>query len=157
MVKAYYGGMNAIFLTLFWILASAQDRPIDRAKFLQGCWERRAGARIVEEQWMAPRAGTMLGMSRTIRGDTLVEHEFLLLHERDGKLVYAARPSGQAPAEFISISIASDVIVFSNPAHDFPQRIIYRQSGDSLFARIEGVRDGRERGVDFRYARVRCP
>jgi hypothetical protein len=134
----------------------AQARPIDRAAFIQGCWERRAGNRVVEEQWLPPRGGTMLGMSRTVRGDSLVEYEFLRLYERGERLVYAAQPSGQRPAEFESVEIGNRAISFANPTHDFPQRISYRAAGDSLFARIEGTMNGRERGVDFRYARVRC-
>jgi hypothetical protein len=48
-------------------------------------------------------------------------------------------------------------ITFSNPAHDFPQRIIYRRAGaDSLHARIEGTRNGQPRGVDYAYVRVAC-
>lgn len=143
-----------LFLAIFW--GGVQERLIDRAAFMQGCWERRSGARLVEEQWLKPRAGTMLGMSRTVRGDTLVEYEFIRIYQRGQQLVYAAQPSGQAPAEFTSTSIADDVISFSNPAHEFPQRIIYRLRGDSLLARIEGVRNGQERGVDFNYVRVAC-
>lgn len=136
----------------------AQKRVIDHAYFMQGCWERRAGTRVVEEQWMKARAGLMMGMSRTVRGDTVVEYEFLRIMERNGALVYAAQPSGQPPAEFTSARITESEIVFAHPGHDFPQRIIYRLSprADSLFARIEGTTNGRERGVDFRYARVRC-
>ena len=133
-------------------LTAMQQRPIERAAFMQGCWERRAGTRVVEEQWMRPRGGAMLGMSRTVRGDTLIEWEFLRLYERGEQLVFAAQPSGQSPAEFTSISIQRHALIFANPAHDFPQRISYRLSGDSLFARIEG----RERGIDFRYARAQC-
>ena len=133
-----------------------QERLIDRAAFLSGCWSRIAGTRVVEERWMPPRAGTMLGMARTVRGDTLVEWEFIRLFERNGKLVYAAQPSGQEPAEFESESVEGNAITFANPAHDFPQRIKYRAIGDSLHARIEGASNGRERGIDFRYARVRC-
>lgn len=105
---------------------------------------------------MRPRGGVMLGMSRTIRADTLIEWEFIRLYERGSHLVYAAQPARQAPAEFASTSIERDAITFANPAHDFPQRIIYRRSADSLFARIEGTMNGRERSVDFRYARVQC-
>ena len=105
---------------------------------------------------MAPRAGTMLGMGRTVRGDTLIEYEYVRIFERDGKLVYAAQPSRQAPTEFESTTIEAGAITFANPQHDFPQRVIYRMGGDSLFARIEGTMNGRERGVDFRYARARC-
>ena len=135
-----------------------QQRPIDGARFLEGCWERRAGARTVEEQWMKARGGMMMGMSRSVRGDTVAEYEFLRLFERSDALVFAAQPSGQEPAEFKSMKVAKGEIVFANPQHDFPQRVIYRLSprGDSLLARIEGTIDGAGRGVDFRYARVRC-
>lgn len=145
------------FILLLAIFGSfAQARLIDRAAFIQGCWERRAGHRVVEEQWLQPRGGTMLGMSRTVRGDSLVEYEFVRLYERGERLIYAAQPSGQPPAEFESVEIGNGVLSFANPAHDFPQRISYRAGGDSLFARIEGTMNGRERGADFRYARVRC-
>jgi hypothetical protein len=149
--------MMPSFLLLWGLLGSlVQARPIDRAAFMQGCWERRAGQGIIEEQWMKPRGGAMLGMSRTVRGDSVVEYEFLRLYERGSRLVYAAQPSGQRPAEFESAASERGAIIFANPAHDFPQRIIYRAAGDSLFARIEGQLNGRERGVDFHYARVRC-
>ena len=148
--------MLPILIALLVQLSDFQERTIDRAAFLQGCWERRAGNRIVEEQWMPPRGGAMLGMSRTVRGDTLVEWEFLRLYERGQQLVYAAQPARQPPAEFTSVSIERGIIIFANPAHDFPQRIVYRLTGDSLHARIEGQMSGHERGVDFRYARVRC-
>lgn len=145
-----------LILLLGLLAEVAQARLIDRAAFMQGCWERRSGNRVVEEQWMRPRGGTMMGMSRTVRGDTVVEYEFVRLFERKEALVYAAQPSGQPSAEFTSTQIADGAITFANPQHDFPQRVIYRLAGDSLHARVEGTMNGRERGVDFRYARVRC-
>jgi hypothetical protein len=148
--------LTNLILLLTWLSALSQTPLIERAAFMQGCWERRAGNRIVEEQWLRPRGGTMLGMSRTVRGDSLIEYEFVRLYQRGEQLVYAAQPSGQAQAEFTSTAITEKAIVFANPQHDFPQRISYRLAGDSLFARVEGTLDGRERGVDFRYARVRC-
>lgn len=37
------------------------------------------------------------------------------------------------------ISLGKEEVTFSNPEHDFPQRIIYlRQADGTLFARIEG-------------------
>ncbi|MDQ3696790.1 MAG: DUF6265 family protein [Gemmatimonadota bacterium] len=67
-------------------------------------------------------------------------------------LVYAARPSDQSAAEFISERIGVGDVVFTNPAHDYPQRIIYRRAGsDSLKARIEGTQSGRIRGSEHPY------
>lgn len=125
---------------------------------MAGCWIRRGATLVTEEQWMSPEAGTMLGMSRTTRDGKLTEYEFLRLFERDGRLVYNAMPSGQAPTEFTSTRVADSALVFENPAHDFPQRIIYRRVGaDSLVARIEGPGPNGVRGVDFRFARASCP
>ena len=107
---------------------------------------------------MRPRGGAMLGMSRTTRRDTVVEYEHLRIFDRGGKTVYAALPSGQALTEFETASIGDTLVTFENAAHDFPQRIIYRRRGaDSVIARIEGMRGGQLRGVDFPYRRVACP
>ena len=118
----------------------------------------RAGNRIVEEQWMRPRGRSMLGMGRTVRGDSTSEYEQLRIAEDAGQLVYHASPSGQQPAQFRSFAISDSAVSFQNPQHDFPQRILYRLvTGDSLVARIEGTVGGRARGVDFPMKRVACP
>jgi hypothetical protein len=125
--------------------------------WLSGCWQSRAGTRVIDEQWMPPRGGVMLGMSRTLRSDSLVEYEHLRIFQRGTRVVYAAMPSGQAPAEFEAAATSDSTVVFENPAHDFPQRIIYRRRGaDSLVARIEGSSGGVLRGVDFSYGKHGC-
>ena len=130
--------------------------------WMAGCWERRTGDRLllVEEQWLAPRGGTLLGVGRTTRGDSLVEYEFMRVYEGAGDtLVFAAHPSGQPSAEFRAPPPHGDgrAVTFENAAHDFPQRVIYRRAGpDSLVARVEGTRGGRVRGVSFPYRRARC-
>jgi hypothetical protein len=107
---------------------------------------------------MAPKGESMLGMSRTVRGDSLIEYEQLRIGARAGHAVYFAAPSGQKPSEFTAASVSDTLVTFENPQHDFPQRIIYRRRGaDSLIARIEGTMNGTARGVDFPYAKARCP
>ena len=99
----------------------------------------------------------MLGAGRTVNGDSLVEFEQVRVLERDGRLIYAAAPSGQTPAEFTSIAVSDSSVTFENPTHDFPQRIRYRRiGGDSLVARVEGTRGGQMKGVDFAYRRAAC-
>jgi hypothetical protein len=114
---------------------------------------------VIEEHWMTPRAGFALGMSRTVRGDTMVtEFEQLRLFQRAGRAIFHAEPSGQTPTDFEAKAMSDTMVVFENATHDFPQRVIYRKRGaDSLIARIEGTVNGQARGVDFPYARARCP
>lgn len=140
------------------LLLPAQEPTVRSLAFMSGCWERRTASGTVEEQWMAPRGGTMLGMSRTVRGQATVGYEYLRIQAHDGALLYHAAPSGQAPATFRAAHVAGQTVAFENPEHDFPQRIIYRAApGDSLHARIEGTVNGQARSADFRYGRVACP
>ena len=133
-------------------------RPTSALAWMAGCWARRAGTRLVEEQWMAPRGGVMLGAGRTTRGDTLVEYEALRIEEAGDTLVYVASPSRQATARFRAAGVVGDSVRFDDPAHDFPQRVGYaRRGADSLLAWIEGTQDGRPRRVELPYGRVECP
>jgi hypothetical protein len=133
---------------------------VQRLSWIAGCWRRQVpgGASVVEEHWMTPRAGFALGTSRTVRNDTIVvEFEQLRLFQRAGRAVYHAEPSGQSPTDFEAQTTTDSLVVFENPAHDFPQKIIYRKRGtDSLIARVEGTMRGQARAVDFAYARVPC-
>jgi hypothetical protein len=136
---------------------SAQELTIDRVKWLQGCWQTTRGEATVEEQWMAPRGGTMLGMGRTVRGGKTVDYELVLIKEQSGALAYEAHPSGQPSATFLSKTVTDTSIVFENPKHDFPQRVGYQRDGaDGLQAWIDGDVNGKARRVDFAYRRVRC-
>jgi hypothetical protein len=138
--------------------APAGAQSVDVVKWMAGCWELRTPTRIVEEYWMPPRGGTMLGMGRTVVRDSMIEFESTLIRQRGGRLVYAANPSGQAPATFTAIVANGDSVVFELPEHDFPQRIGYtRRGADSLLAWIEGTRGGAMRRIPFTYARVACP
>lgn len=57
--------------------------------------------------------------------------------------MYLASPKGRQPATpFKMIEMAANKVVFENPEHDFPQRIIYEREGDTLTARIEGTQNG---------------
>lgn len=137
--------------------AQTDSTPLDRATWLAGCWEGASGTRVVEERWSPARGGTMVGSARTVRGDSTTSIELAVLRPSGDTLRYEAHPVGQAPAVFRGVPAAAGPLIFENPQHDFPQRIIYRPVGaDSLHARIEGPMGGEWRGIDYRMARVRC-
>ena len=152
--------MNAIGIGLLLWMASdpsvAQRKDgIRSVAWLQGAWERITPQQTVEEQWLAPRGNTMIGVGRTVKGDSLIEYELIILRARGADLVYEAHPSGQAPAEFRSRSVTDHSVVFENLQHDFPQRVGYELRGaDSLIAWIEGPRDGKTQRIEFPYRRL---
>ena len=152
-------------LTPFQPVFAQPQLSIDRVAWLHGCWQttppapgggQRGEGAIVEEQWMAPRGGTMIGMGRTVRGGRMTEYELVVLKEQDGRLAYEAHSSGQPSAVFLSHEITDSSVVFENAEHDFPQRVGYRRSGSGLSAWIEGTMKGQMRHIDFVYQRVPC-
>lgn len=139
-------------------LADQTKPDIADIGWLQGCWRSQANGRDVEEHWMRPAGQTMLAMSRTVKNGKTVAYEFLQIRQDDsGEIYFVAKPSGQAEAAFKLVKRGDREVVFENPEHDFPQRIIYRLQPDgSLVARIEGTESGTERGIDFPMKRVDC-
>ena len=138
--------------------APAAAPRVEDLAWLAGCWAVEGGEPGSEEVWLAPAGGTLLGVSRTVRGGKTVAHELLQIRERaPGELVFIALPSGQPEATFRLVSTDPRALVFENPDHDFPQRVLYRLEGEgTLHARVEGTEDGQVKGFDFPLRRRPC-
>lgn len=135
--------------------AEGADQALARLAWLTGCWAMSSPGVSIEEYWMPPRGGTMLGMSRTVRGDETTGFELVMIREVDGRLLYEAHPSGQAPAVFEATRSSVEAVTFENPRHDFPRRIVYNRVGaDSIRAVIDDGADGRS--MEFLYGRTGC-
>jgi hypothetical protein len=147
--------LPALLLTLGF---SSSAAGVEQLAWLTGCWERRtARGAFIQEQWMPPRGGMMMGMARTFVRDTLREYEFVVIREVEGKLRYEAHPSGQPAATFPQKVLTDTLVEFEDPAHDYPQRVGYRKAGaDSVIAWIDGTTPQGPRKVEFLYARAAC-
>jgi Domain of unknown function (DUF6265) len=140
-------------------LVLAQDAdPLAAAAWLTGCWAADGREGGSGENWMAPAGGSMLGVGRTVKDGRTVDFEFMQLRaSSEGKLVFIALPAGKRETTFTLISNPAEGLVFENLQHDFPQRVIYRSPArDRLHARIEGLRSGVLRGIDFPMKRISC-
>lgn len=130
---------------------AAATRVADLA-WMTGLWEGDKDGARNEEQWLAPAGGTMLGVSRTVAGGKTVFIEFMRLDESAGKIVMTVYPAAGAGVPFTLARSGPAEAVFENPAHDFPQRIIYRrETGERLFARIESIAPGGPPGSDYHF------
>lgn len=124
--------------------------------WIAGCWDSTRNGRHVAEHWMPPEGGTMMGVSRTTAGEKTTEWEFLIIRQGAKGLDYVAKPSRQPEATFTATRATANEVVFENPAHDFPKRIIYKRDGDALTASIEGPMNGQNRRIDFPYKKAAC-
>lgn len=133
-MKKLFGAAAALLL-----MGQAPARQsVDDLAWMSGRWVSEEGGRWTEEQWSAPRAGTMIGYSWSGEGVAVREYEYLRLQSgEDDEIVYLAQPGGQpAAVGFHLAQAAGTSATFENPTHDFPQLIRYVRDGDTMIATI---------------------
>jgi hypothetical protein len=134
--------------------AIAADSLADVA-WIAGQWRATQGdGAVVTETWLPAEGGVMPGISRTLEGGK-ARVEYMRIDEKGGQIAFTAIVGRQPPTTFVAKSRTADEVVFENPAHDFPQRIIYRRCGQQLCAAIEGTMNGKLERIEWTYDRVR--
>lgn len=153
---------SALALVLLLSLTALAQGPgfkIADLTWLFGCWQSNTtGQPVVTTERWSPLAGNMMmGGAQTVKGDATLQFEYLRIVQDGSNVFYIAKPSpNPGETSFKAIKLGPQEVVFENPEHDFPQRIIYRRNGDNLAARIEGTNNGKTRGIDFPMIRVKC-
>lgn len=146
----HFGTVGLFALLLLAAPAAAQEATLPG--WMAGCWAETKGDRWTEECWTAPRAGSMLGSGRTVRGEQLRNWEVMqILTGKDGRLAFWGAPQATNRTAFTMVSQTASEIVFANPAHDYPQRIRYWREGAMLNAET-ALADGSE-AMRWRYTR----
>ncbi|BBF70766.1 DUF6265 family protein [Sphingomonas bisphenolicum] len=117
------------------LLFSGQGQAGELPDWLTGEWLQKRDDRWTEEVWTLPRGGTMIGVGRTGRGETLRSWEVMrIVRAADGSLTLHAAPEGGATTIFPVVAEGVRDISFANPNHDYPQRIRYWREGRLLMA-----------------------
>jgi len=123
-------------------------------EWMAGSWSSEQDGVRMEEHWTRGDDDLMLGMHQDVsKGRT--SFEFLRIERRDGKLVYLAMPHAKPETPFPLKSATADRVVFENPEHDFPQRIIYWRDGARLCARTEGTIKGKTESEEWCWSRMK--
>jgi hypothetical protein len=150
--------LTSLLLGLSPVLRAAGPSSVDDLKWLTGCWASVGGETGSGEQWTIPAGNTLFGVSRTVHGGKTVAYEFMQIRSTEnGEIEFIAKPSGQTGASFLMKSLTENEVVFENPAHDFPQRVIYRlKAPGNLEASIEGHVKGEGRTINFSLKRIGC-
>lgn len=134
------------------VLAAEQAQgPAALPGWMAGRWCGGTGGTAIEEVWLSPAGGYMIGMGRTVVANRPHEEfEFLRVTWQDGVPTYLAQPQGGPVVAFKQSRAGDQWVRFENPAHDFPTRVEYRLTPTGLHAEIAGPgKDGRERVIGF--------
>jgi len=132
----------------------AQERELSAFEWLAGGWQSTEGP-ATEERWTSPSSNLMLGVSRTVTDGRTVGFEFMRLEKRGADIYYIPQPNGRPPVDFKLTSATDGSFVFENASGvDRVHRIEYRREGnDGLYARIEGVQNGKPFLLEYHYRR----
>ena len=134
--------------------ATADD--VAKLSWLAGSWIEETVTTTTQETWLRPSAGVMGGVSQTNTAGRPPFVEHMKITAEPAGVTFTAILAGQPPTPFVlKPGGAEGEAVFENPAHDFPQRVIYRRCGEQLCARIEGVVKGQPASKSWTYRRVR--
>jgi Domain of unknown function (DUF6265) len=133
-------------------------RQIADLAWIEGHWVGSDGPLQMEEIWTSAAGGALVGLHKDVstRGGTprMVSFEFLRIEAGSEGIVYVAQPGGRPPTRFTLIEHTGRRVVFANPAHDFPQRILYwLDDAGALHARVEGPKGGRTVGQEWTWTR----
>ncbi|MBO6623093.1 MAG: hypothetical protein JJ892_06325 [Balneola sp.] len=117
--------------------AQAPDPALPELAWLTGYWTSTKDGTTIEELWTNGSGYMMLGVHRDVNTNGRSSFEYLrIMRTREG-IVYVASPGGKPGTTFTMKENKDQKVIFENLEHDFPQRIIYSRSGDTLTARIE--------------------
>ncbi len=147
--------MNKLLLAAVLCTMPVLAETIQDVAWMAGSWSGVMGRTTVEEHWIKPAGKAMLSVGRVVSGDRMVLFEYLRIIERDGGLVYIAQPKGAPPTEFKATSVKPNEVVFENPQHDNPKKILYRLEPDgTLYAETSGDERGKPARQEFRYKKL---
>jgi hypothetical protein len=128
---------------LFIVSGLRAETKLTDLAWMSGRWTGTVAGVEMEEVWLAPRAGVMPGLHRDIKGGR-ASFEFMRIAESKDGLAFYAQPGGRPVTIFPLLEATRRRVVFANPSHDFPKRIIYWLEKGKLCARVEGDGDEAE-------------
>ena len=141
-------------LPLF-LAPEAVPLTLDSLAWLEGDWVRQTRRGLAVETWSQVGSHTMEGTA-TVEVDGVPRPtEYMRLEIFGDEIFLVAKPvQNEFPTGFLLVASTDTEWTFSNPNHDFPQKITYVRVGeDELLVQIEGPMDGEVRTVDFRFTR----
>ena len=132
--------------------ANEKDK-IKSANWMLGKWSAKTDDGILSESWKQLNDSTFQGESFFIKEKDTLHFESILLQQKGEELIYNATVKGQNENKAVAFKMTAGTekqLVFENPKHDYPQKIIYTQiNKDSLVASISGVQLGKPSSEKF--------
>ncbi len=140
---------------IFSNVSFAQNQNLSSLNWLLGKWKSETVNRLTTETWYSISPTTFQGRGISISqssGDTLFVEDLWII-EAGREIFYIAKvDENEFPVSFKLAALAQNTVIFSNPEHDYPQRISYSLSDNGeLFTTVVGMKDGKEGKLELKF------
>ena len=121
---------------------------LEKMSWLIGEWENKMPDGVLTETWVVYNDSIFAGRTVFVKDKDTLHYEEILLTQKGETLLYIPTVKGQndnKPVEFkMSETKTENEFAFENPAHDYPQKIVYKKVNDTnLIATISGKQQGK--------------
>ena len=139
-------------------IVSKKYNAIENANWLIGRWENNSKEGNLSEFWTKENDSTLHGECYFVIEKDTVFGEKVELMQRGNEFIYEASVAKQNNEKLVPFKLTKSSeteMVWENPAHDFPNKIVYQKIGkDSLVAEIFGSKDGKPKNEVFKMKKV---
>ena len=135
--------------------------------WIAGPWAGTLNDRTIEQHWMTPLGGSMVGMYRSIRENRVTLYELLAI-EQAGDEVYlrikhfapgaglVSQEAKEQSADHVLVKAEGRTAVFEGGTPASPVQVTFNSpDADTLTITVARQRDGKPVATDFKYRRVR--
>ena len=152
--------LSVVILLLICFVAYAQQT--DKFKPLYalagGTWQMKTKKGLICERWTKTNATELNSIGFKVIGtDTTIEEKVRLI-KKGNNIYYIPTVIGQNGGNEVLFRLTSTTngeYIFTNPEHDFPQRVVYQFiTADSLHAYVDGQYNDKFVKQDFHYKRI---
>ncbi|HOD10704.1 MAG TPA: DUF6265 family protein [Flavobacterium sp.] len=144
---------NESQIEVFGIKTKKKYLQLENANWFLGEWKNTSPEMDFTENWKKETDSSYRAQSFIVAANDTVFFEHVLLEEANDSLFYRAYERKEKLSQAVSFyatKIDSNQIIFENPKHDFPTKIIYKKvTTDSIVASIYGKQKGKSVSETF--------
>ena len=141
----------SLLASLLLVISCKKDNLADKlnpAQWIVGNWEQKTDKGILTESWQRLNDSVFVGSCYFINESDTLHRETMLLEQRADSITYSANVTGQnndKAVPFTFTTANTNSLVFENPTHDYPQKIVYQKNkSNDLVVTVSGMLRGKK-------------
>lgn len=143
----------SLLLIIFLIEGCSNNRPVAEFTSWEGTWESSSDSSSFTETWIRINTQKWSGTGTWRINDSISYQEKLSLRKNGKDWVYSAKAPGQNNEQCVDFRLSQytdSTWVFTNPNHDFPEKIVYQLlPSRKLKVEVSGIEKGKPKSFNL--------